>query len=156
MELTYRLTRRDLIRYFALHFFFDRWHLWILGAAAGAFSAWSMRGAPAETMVLWGVGTAAAVIGAGFVLSLAVYTWGLTRMDDDGVVLEPKRLRIAEEGLTIAGADNETHYGWSQFEWTKLRRHFLFLKLKGAEVLILLPRRDVPDDAVSRIQAHVT
>ncbi len=151
-----QLTRGDYLRYFARHYFWDLWAPWIVSLAVagvctalfhGAFQTWWAAGL--GFVALFG-GTLLAM----FALSTLIFASKLRGMQDGGIVLEPKRIAVDEGGIDVEGSASSAHYGWSQVAWVRPRGRFVFVKLTGADILLLWPRRDVPAGLLEAIEGY--
>jgi len=153
----FRLTRGEYLRYFVRHYFFDLWTPWVISVGLAAVYTFVYRGSldgwlPALLVFLaLAVGTLLAMLA----LATLIFAFKLRGLKTDGIVLESKHVTVGEDGIDVAGSGSSAHYDWSQAEWVRARGRFVFVKLQGAEVLLLWPRRAVPADLLAAMQAHV-
>lgn len=153
-----QLTRRDYLRYFVRHYFFDLWTPWIVATGVAiavtllyisVYTAW-WQGAVTF------VGVLASTLLAMFLLSTLIFALKLRNMKEGGIVLERKAVTVDDGGVAVQGSGSSAQYDWSQIEWVRERGRFVFVKLGGGEILLLWPRRDVPQGVVSSMRHHLT
>lgn len=152
-----QLTRKDYLRYFVRHYFFDLWTPWIVSLALAVVATWLLLGAFGAWWhgVLTFLGLFAGTLLGMLALSTVLFAFKLRGMEEGGIVLERKAVTIDDAGVGIQGAASTAHYAWSQIDGVRERGRFVFVKLGGAEMLLLWPRRDVPQGAVASIRNHL-
>ena len=151
-----QLTRGDYLRYFVRHYFWDLWTPWIVSLAVATVCTGLLHEA---FRTWWGAGLGFLALFAGtllsmFALSTLIFGSKLRGMQDGGIVLEPKRIDVDEGGIDVAGSASTAHYDWSQVAWVRPRGRFVFVKLTGADILLLWPARDVPEGMLQAIEGY--
>ncbi len=148
-----RLSRGDLMRYFLLHHYWDRWITWLAALAVSVWIAWEYWsvGGFAYALLFFVVAFVIMLVGM-WLFGALLYGLRLWRLPDDGLVLEAKQVEVEPEGFTVTGSQTEAHFLWGKIERVKRSGAFLFLALHGADMVIPWPRRQLPPGAAESIE----
>ena len=158
------LGRRDLMRYFTRHYFFDRWSPWIVSLimAIGlgyyyGFAPWDdadhrAYASPWVIAALVGGLAFVVIMASMFTLSTLIYGVRLWRLPDDGLLLEPRQISADAEGFTVTGSQTEVRFLWGKVERVRSSGSFLFLVPHGADMVIPWPLRQIPIQGAARIE----
>lgn len=157
LTFTSRLKRKDHLWYFVRHFFPDLWTPWVLGAilAAGAAVLYLLGGLQGWPVLLRSVVVGVSTVLLIYALTTLLYWLRLRKFTDDGVVLAEKQVSVDADAVTITYDGGSAVHAWSRIEWIRERGRFLFLKLRGDEILLLFLRRDLPPGATDVMRRHL-
>lgn len=157
LTFTSRLRRRDHLWYFARHFFPDLWMPWLVAfGVAAAFAVFNLLGGMPWLDCLLRFAVLGAVIYVlMFALAGLLFGLRLRQFSADGVVLAEKEVHVDGDALTITYDGGSAVHAWTRIEWIRERGRFLFLKLRGDEVLLLFRRRDLPPGATDVMRTHL-
>jgi hypothetical protein len=130
------------------------WTPWVASAGLGGrclallTASWSGWLGGLVMFLLVAVGSLFAM----FLLATLVFAIKLRGMEVGGIILERKHVVIDGAGIAVKGSASQGLFGWDTVEDVRPRSRFLFVKLRGAQVILMWPRRDVPADALERIK----
>ena len=154
LQFTMHLKRKDHLWYFARHYFPDLWTPWLVGFGVSFVfaAAYKLNGMPwLEAGLRFAIGGLVVVLFM-FLLAVLLYALRLRKFGDDGAVLSPKEVTVDAEGVHIRHTGGSGSHLWSHTESIKERGRFLFLKLREDEILLLFPRRDLPEGGVDTMR----